>query len=231
MFRSIAGHWDLHRAGTPLYLAEVISSPTKETAKMEGKIAEWYPGTVCALNDTANYMGYKVSPFYRVFTYDKGRAVENYWNSNVPLSYFSERDTYRVHNPRWYHYTGNTAFFFGQHLNFFERPIDFEAYGDKEVYEFSVLIYQKGEGYAIEILDRNDSSKFSNSLISTLSWYVEKLQKEVFQPYYTIDKRMFPARFYKVQYDERGWYVEDYLDIKRKRSLGVKNRNFEWFRI
>lgn len=60
-FRSIAGHWDLHRAGTPLYLTEVISSPTKETAKIEGKIAEWYSETVCALNDTANYMGYKVS--------------------------------------------------------------------------------------------------------------------------------------------------------------------------
>ena len=180
--------------------------------KKYGKyLKDWYSGYFITLEDPQPYMGFVVSPHPNImYMLEKKKANQICYRG--PADYFSH--SYRIRNAYfrdWGELTKGSAYTFG-HILSLEFPPQ-RIFAEKPC-TFSVILCGNGNySYDLELLlpetpDRNVMAYFEN-----MQFFVNKMHPNLFKPYYTSDGRILMCRYYRITVDERGWLVEDYMNI------------------
>lgn len=194
--------WD----GTPRN--DVYDKITKKYGK---NLKDWYSGYFITLEDPRPYMGFVVSPHPNImYMLEKKKANQICYRG--PADYFSH--SYRIRNAYfrdWGELTKGSAYTFG-HILSLEFPPQ-RIFAEKPC-TFSVMLCGNGNySYNLELLlpetpDRNVMACFEN-----MQFFVNKMHPNLFKPYYTSDGRILMCRYYRITVDERGWLVEDYMNL------------------
>lgn len=209
--RNLRGKWMYYG---PLKLIGLSTSDGEKRAdilerinKKHPQLAGWFEGDVVMLRYPSYYMGFILSPYPMMLTYGQKRLLHNtsYYG---PTDYFSTIG-FPCSNEDWKEEVSYGAYYLGQALN--ERHPLLHSWLLTGKRSFSVLLYDKGGDYDLELLlPRNPDAETLN-LFDTMQHFVRRLQRNLFKPYYTSDMRLFAGRYYRVECDRRGWYIEDYV--------------------
>lgn len=186
----------------------------KETAlyfKNKKNADKWLDFPIIMLTYPQHYMGYVVSPHPYLVTYREGKITgkEAYWG---PTDYFSLMGS-TILDGEWVDHIGYGA---RQMSKYISEAIPTNI-NNNDVCEFPVLLYNKGNGYySLQLLLQEIPDEQTNRLFENMKSWVEKLQKNLFCPYYTSDFRTFTGRYLNVHCDKNGWTINDYMKKWRK---------------
>ncbi|MBP3228727.1 MAG: DUF5030 domain-containing protein [Bacteroidaceae bacterium] len=183
------------------------------------KLAGWYDGYVVAYIAPAYYMGFRLSPCPLLIRFAGGEWVhsESFFG---PADYFSTLGSTSL-DGEWTGSVTTSAFHLGLELTRAGcHPLSKLPARDTSV-TFSVLLYDTGNGnYDLRLLLPLQPEESERRIFDELRWYVTRLRPNLFQPCYTTDHRLMTGRYYRVTFDKRGWWIEDYLDFYRKEYIG-----------
>ena len=168
-------------------------------------------------------MGFVLSPHPMIQSFRNGEKVllEVYQG---PTDYFACSFLGSLHfDGNWQKSIAGSAYMLGHTMNGTPfLPWGYLPSPDTSV-TFSILLYNTGRGYydACLLLPR-EPDRNTQEIFKALQSGIRRLQWQIFRPYYTTDFRLMTGRYYRVTFDRRGWWFEDYLSFYEKEFVKGK---------
>jgi len=209
--RELRGRWLYYGPFKLVGLTDSDGTPREDIlerlTKKYPNLYDWFEGDVILLREPVRYMGYIVSPHPMMLTYKEQYGLLHNASYGGPIDYFATIYPLGYTLPEK---AKISAYFLGQALNEKLPPILDNRI--KTPHTFSVLLYAKEQGYYdLELLLPETPDSETLELFQQMQSFVRRLQRDLFKPYYTTDRRLLTGRFYRVERTPHGWYVEDYL--------------------
>lgn len=189
-------------------LANVQDSEGKPQEKMLKALREdKLQGDFVTMREPRRYMGYTVSPHAYAERYENGKVTRRSGSNSGYADFFSQiQRTKSVFDGDWYHYVNDGVRLLGLLFS-----INTSVNIMPEQCSFSVLLYESGGHYSLELLSTDTSDENTAKIFDALKRMVSDFPERAIKPYYTSDFRVLPGRFYRITSNSCGILVQDYL--------------------
>lgn len=198
-------------------LQEKTGMPTD--AKQPGVFCSWFSGTCYTLYRPVPYMNQIVSPRLYREVIQKGLAEKDREALYAEGAYRQEANNLRVGvvgHPHWMDLEEYECVFFTYDVNrlWQERNLGASMAGEKKYANFSLLLQiQKDGKLKVHTLKPEKLSDPQQKLLGELQQVLADIPAWSFDYLYTLDGKIFPARYLKTAYDpvDKRWVFIDYI--------------------